>query len=408
MNKKIIEAVIERFKQGKNILITGQAGVGKTYLLNEFLDWLEENKYNVGLAGSTGVAAINIGGTTAHRMFGINKASNVMDFLRIMKYEESARRAHYKRMKEMLKYDVLVIDEVSMIGSKLLELIDYVLKSAMENELPFGGKQIIFSGDFLQLPPINDTFAFESPIWKEGQFSVIHLTKVYRQDDPLFLEVLTKLRIGEYDSQVEEFINERIWEGDVSDDATKLYSRNASVDNENTSMLQELKGKKKIYKSESNGAYSDVMVLTRNINAPKELELKVGAKVMSLKNAEDLSYVNGSIGKVKKLNIKSVTVEFENGITEIIEPWTWTLMDNNGTITASYSQIPLRLAYAITMHKSQGMTIDGELFIDCDGIRNDGQFYVAVSRIKDFNKLKIVNFKREYISANKKAVSFYK
>lgn len=408
MNKKIIEAVIERFKQGKNILITGQAGVGKTYLLNEFLDWLEENKYNVGLAGSTGVAAINIGGTTAHRMFGINKASNVIDFLRIMKYEESARRAHYKRMKEMLKYDVLVIDEVSMIGSKLLELIDYVLKSAMENELPFGGKQIIFSGDFLQLPPINDTFAFESPIWKEGQFSVIHLTKVYRQDDPLFLEVLTKLRIGEYDSQVEEFINERIWEGDVSDDATKLYSRNASVDNENTSMLQELKGKKKIYKSESNGAYSDVMVLTRNINAPKELELKVGAKVMSLKNAEDLSYVNGSIGKVKKLNIKSVTVEFENGITEIIEPWTWTLMDNNGTITASYSQIPLRLAYAITMHKSQGMTIDGELFIDCDGIRNDGQFYVAVSRIKDFNKLKIVNFKREYISANKKAVSFYK
>ncbi len=408
MTEEIIEALVERIEEGKNILITGQAGVGKTFILNELLDFLKENEYNVGLAGSTGVAAINIQGTTIHRMLGINKCSSIDEFETLMNSEPALKSVFWSRVKEIKDLKILVIDEVSMIGASLLELMDHVLKKATKVKEPFGGKQIIFSGDFLQLPPIKDDYAFMSPVWKDAGFSVVHLTKVHRQDDPEFLEVLSKIRIGKYDDQVDSFIKKKIHTDNVLDTSTKLYPRNANVDAENERMLSSLEGKIMKYEGEGIGTYSDILTLTRNITAPEVLLLKVGAKVMSLKNADDLSYVNGSIGTVTRMRETWVEVKFENGVKEIFEDWTWTLRDDQGEVTASYSQIPLKLAYALTIHKSQGMTIDGELFIDCDGIRSEGQLYVALSRIKDHKKLKLVNFKKEYVWANTKAVSFYK
>ncbi len=408
MNDKIIKALIERFNEGKNILLTGQAGVGKTYILNEFLDHLRDEDCSFALAGSTGVAALNIGGTTTHRLFGINRASNIEEFEKLRTAEYMVGRTHKSRMDDLATVDVIIIDEVSMIGKSLLELFDFVLRKANKTEEPFGGKQIIFSGDFLQLPPINDEFAFLSPVWKDARFSVIHLTKVHRQDDPVFLEVLSKLRVGTYDDQVEEFINERIWDGDVDDRATKLYSRNKSVDKENERLLKSLPGKEVSYEAIGEGYEGDLKSLSNSILAPEKLSLKVGAKVMSLKNDEDLLYVNGSVGKVTKLDKHSVRVLFEDGEEAVITRSSWSLKNTKGEVVASIEQIPLKLAYAITMHKSQGMSIDGELFIDCDGIRTPGQFYVAISRVRDFKKLKIVNFNKSLVTADKTAVSFYK
>lgn len=408
MNDKIIDALIERFNEGKNILITGQAGVGKTFILNEFLEYLYDEGVTFALAGSTGVAALNIGGTTAHRLFGINRASSIEDFENLRSNEFMVGRTHKSRMMELAEIEVIVIDEISMIGKELLELFDYVLKKAFKTEEPFGGKQIIFSGDFLQLPPIKDDFAFLSPVWKDAKFSVVHLTKVHRQDDPTFLEVLSKLRVGIYDEQVEKFIDDRIWNGPVDDSATKLYSRNKSVDKENEEMLKSLPGKSKTYEAEAFGYENDINSLSKSILAPESLTLKVGAKVMSLKNDEDLLYVNGSIGTVTKMNPNSVEVLFEDGEEATITRSSWSLKNTKGEEIASIEQIPLKLAYAITMHKSQGMSIDGELFVDCDGIRTPGQFYVAISRVRDFKKLKIVNFKRSFVEADKTAISFYK
>ncbi len=406
-NKMILDALVERFQDGKNILLTGQAGTGKTYTLNMLLDWFRKNNYDVGLAGSTGVAAINIGGTTVHRMFGINRASSIAEFLELMKHEVSIRNNHKRRVEELLDYDVIVIDEVSMISASLLELIDFILRKASGYDEPFGGVQLIFTGDFLQLPPINDKFAFESPFWKDGQFSVVHLTKVHRQDDPEFLDVLSKLRIGNVDQQVLNFIDSKLYNGEVSEESTKLYARNKDVDEENAKMLEKIPGETKEYIAAKTGEQSNLAVLSRGINAVEVLRLKPGAKVMALVNGEDLTYVNGSIGTVVKLYNNSVLVEFEDGTRESIDEWTWKMRDAKGNEIATYTQIPLRLAYAITMHKSQGMTIDGELIVNCEGIRSDGQFYVAMSRIKDPNKLKIVGFNQNSIRTSSIARMFY-
>ncbi len=407
LNDRVLDALIERVEDGKNILITGQAGTGKTYTLNRLLKWLQKNNYDVGLAGSTGAAAINIGGTTIHRMFGINRASSVEEFLSLMKHEKYIRNNHKKRVEELLEFDIIIIDEISMVGSSLLELIDFILRKASGYDEPFGGVQIIFTGDFLQLPPINDSFAFQSPVWKEGQFSVVHLTKVHRQSDSDFLEVLSKIRVGKIDEQVIEFLQSKMYDGEISEEATKLYARNNSVEFENDNMLNRVKGKEKVYIANTVGADNDIATLTKGINAPEALRLKEGSKVMTLVNGEDLTYVNGSIGTVIKMYDRTVLVEFENGTRETIDEWTWNLRDAKGKELASFTQIPLRLAYAITMHKSQGMTIDGELIIDCNGIRSDGQFYVAISRVKDPNKLKILNLNPGVIKTSSVAKSFY-
>lgn len=406
-DEKILNAIIERFKQGKNILLTGEAGTGKTYTLNRFLNWMEEEGYKVALAGSTGISAINIGGNTVHRLFGINRSSNIEEFQELLKYDERARVNHLRRMKELLTCDLIVIDEISMIGSKLLELIDYILRKANDIDEPFGAMNVLFIGDFLQLPPVNDKFAFESDVWKEARMSLITLTEIKRQENIDFINILSKIRVGNIDSSVTSFIKERLYSGELEDDSTKLYARNASVDQENERILKKIDGTKKIYSGESNGESNDVSLLLKGINATEVLELKKGAKVMALVNDSELNYVNGSIGHVTKLKELSVEVTFENGIVEIIEPYTWESKDSNGNVKASFTQIPLRLAYAITMHKSQGMTIDGELFIDCSGIRSYGQFYVAMSRIKDPNKLKIINYKDNVVKTSPEAKMFY-
>ncbi len=406
-DKAILEALKTKFNEGKNILLTGQAGTGKTYTLNMFMNWLKEEKVHVGLAGSTGIAAINIGGTTIHRMFGINRASNIEDFVNLLKYEEGVRRVHAKRVKELMEFDIIIIDEVSMVGSPLFELIDFVLRKATGSDEPFGGVQMMFTGDFLQLPPVVGKYAFESLIWEEARFSVIHLTKVHRQSDQEFLDVLSKVRLGVYDDQVANFIDSKMHNKAVPFEATKLYARNVSVDEENERMLDAVPGKERLYIAELTGDESSLNMLTKGITALEDLRLKVGVKVMALKNGEDLTYVNGSIGTVLRMSSTSVVVEFENGEREAIEPWTWTANDSSGNKLASFTQIPLRPAYAITIHKSQGMTIDGDLIIDCNGIRSDGQFYVALSRIKDPSKLKITNFNRNSIKASSMAKSFY-
>ncbi len=213
---KILDAIKNKFKEGRNIFLTGQAGTGKTYTLNSFLEWLRINGNNVGLAGSTGVAAINIGGTTVHRLFGIGLSKNIEDFINRMETEAIFRRSHLKRLDELMDFDLIVIDEVSMIGKQLLDLLDYILRQATGlMDKAFGGKQVMFTGDFLQLPPVQDDYAFNSPSWSYANFCMIHLTKVHRQVDEEFKNVLSKLRFGQYDEEVEDFINSRVYNGEV-------------------------------------------------------------------------------------------------------------------------------------------------------------------------------------------------
>lgn len=405
-----LRALISKFEEGKNIFLNGQAGTGKTYLLNKFLRWLEVKEKDVQLAGSTGVAAINIGGTTLHRMFGIGLSSNVEEFKENLKKEVWLRNSHKKRMMDLMDTNMIIIDEVSMVSAELLELMDFTLRMASGFDEPFGGIQIMFTGDFYQLPPVSGGYAFESPVWKDLEFSLITLTKIKRQDNPEFMEILGKIRKGEVDQQVLDFVNSKATDEVPDDSATKLYARNKSVDAENHNMIKSLDGKSKVYNGELDGELQTAERIHKTINSPRNLELKIGAKVMSMVNDTELEYVNGSVGKVIKMSNVGVTVEFEVGdryVNCLVEPFTWTSKDGKGNILASYTQIPLRPAYAITIHKSQGMTIDGELYIDCSGIRSEGQFYVALSRIKNPDKLKLVNFEPSIIKASNKAKLYF-
>ncbi len=407
MENKNLNSLIDKFNKGNNILITGQAGVGKTYLLNEFLLWLDDEGYEVALAGSTGVAAINIGGSTIHRMFGINRASSIQELLELIRHHQWIGNVYRSRMNNLITNHVIVIDEVSMIGSSLLELMDYSLRKFTKRDEPFGGIQMVFTGDFLQLPPVNDQFAFESHVWEEANFDILKLDKIYRQDDSNFIEVLSKIRLGIYDEQVDKFILDT-QSNEISEDATKLYARNLSVDKDNESMLNNIDGDTYKFTARTIGKDNDVKSLSNNILAASELKLKIGSKVMSLVNEEELNYVNGSIGKVIDIKKAYVKVQFEDGYIYDIYPHTWTSNNEKGEEIASFEQMPLRLAYAITMHKSQGMTIDGDLFIDCYGIRTEGQFYVALSRIKNPDNIRIINFNRNIVRASEKALEFNK
>lgn len=402
-----LEALIKLFEDGENIFLNGQAGTGKSYLLKKFLKWLDVKEKVYSLAGSTGVAAINVGGTTLHRMLGIGLSNSREEFVDNLKSEVWLRNVHKKRMLELMESDIIIIDEISMVSDSMLELMDFTLRSATGFDEPFGGMQIMFTGDFYQLPPVKGDYAFMSPSWKEKGFRPLTLTKVKRQDDAEFVSVLNKIRKGIVDIEVEQFLESKVHNEPVDSSATKLYSRNVSVDKENESMLANLEGKAKVYKGEMDGDQKLASGLAKQINSNIELELKVGVKVMSMVNDAELAYVNGSIGTVVKMSSNGVIVEFEDGYRDLIEPFTWYSKDAKGNILAAYTQIPLKLAYAITIHKSQGMTIDGELFVDCDGITQNGQFYVALSRVRDSKKLKIINYNRNLIKTSGNVLQYF-
>lgn len=397
-----LEQLLELYEQGENVFVTGQAGVGKTHLLNNLVSYLKKKRRKYELAASTGVAAINIKGTTVHRLFGIGISNSISDYEDAINRESIFYGMIKKAHRRIEEADVIIIDEISMISASLLELLHHVCSEATGKLKPFGGKQVIIFGDFLQLPPINDKFAFESDLWKYAKFTNFYLTEVFRQHDDGFIDVLSKIREGDIDENITNFLSSKIQPDINTYDYTKLYARNEAVDKENSRLLDQLVGKTETYKAEVRGSNS----IIKKMITPETLTLKIGAKVMSTVNHEKLAYVNGSLGIVTNVNKKYVEVKFDNGFKEKIYHYEWEEYDGQD-IVATFKQIPLKLAYAITIHKSQGQTIDGDLFIDANGIFEEGQLYVALSRVRDHHRLVISNLNNEMFKTNLKAKQFY-
>ncbi len=393
-------------KTDKNIFLTGQAGTGKTTTINRYIEWAERNDINVALTASTGISAINIGGTTIHSFLGSKLANSIEEYNKL-----NVNKSNWKKIKENInKIDSLVIDEVSMLNAKYIDMIDYILKKATNISEPFGGKKVIFVGDFLQLPPIskNKEFAFDSKAWREAKIKILNLTKIHRQEDAEFVNILGKIRLGNIDELIINYLDRINYKKIENDDSVKLFAKNVNVDEFNKNELNKIKGRPKIYEAKITGKDSNYKKnIVKNVLANKILELKVGSRIMSLKNDYNHNFVNGSLGKIIQLNPKSVRVRFDNGFETTFGYEKWETFDLDGKVTASFEQIPLKLAYAITIHKSQGMTID-KLTIDCLGIFEEGQFYVAISRAKNKEGLKLVWFKTNHIRTNKRATSYYK
>lgn len=377
---------LEVMLSGESVLLTGSAGAGKTFVLNQFIRIAKNEGKHVSVTATTGLAATHLGGTTIHSWSGIG----ISDELQSGFAEHMA-----KGRKEIIeKTDILIIDEISMLHDYRLDMIDEVCRTVRKKDAPFGGIQIIMSGDFFQLPPINrgdsraGGFVVNSRVWEELDPTICYLVEQYRQDDEVLLDILNSMRAGELRRNHAEKLLTRI-DVEVSPDElmTELHTVNVDVDKINDARLDLLEGDELFYTQSTTGGKNYVESLQRSVLAPATLRLKKGALVMAIKNSLNRKYVNGSLGVV--IDFETGTeypiVEFKSGKVVTMMPDTWELRDGDKK-RASISQIPLRLAWAITVHKSQGMTLDAAR-IDLRKAFVEGMGYVALSRVKNLNSL---------------------
>lgn len=406
------EAVFADVIALRNILVTGPAGTGKSFLLKVLRQYFKAMMLRVGIVGSTGMAAVNVNGLTLHTWAGLGLGDGALDKMvfRILK-------AHNRRPFENIKNtNHLCIDEISMIPASLLEKVDHIFRRVRENNQPFGGMQVIAFGDFLQLPPVStdhehpEHFAFESPSWKAADFRVHVLTRVYRQENVAFANALSEVRVGILTDNTRAILNEcakRTFPDDGIEPVI-LTTHNADADAMNFRRLAMIEAEQRGYMAADEGSERAQKILERCL-MPKELELKVGAQVMCVFNLDqERGIVNGTLGKVSgffgKL-AKIPVVHFANGIEMVMEPIEWKVFENDLQIGCR-TQIPLRLAWAITVHKSQGMTLDR---VTCHLARSFdyGQAYVALSRARTKEGLHIASGGRASIKAHPAAVAFY-
>lgn len=384
---------LEVMLSGESVLLTGPAGAGKTFVLNQFIRFAKSNGKHVSVTATTGLAATHLGGTTIHSWAGIS----VMDSLP----QGFADHVAKGRREIIEKTDVLIIDEISMLHDFRLDMVDEACRLVRRKDIPFGGIQIIMSGDFFQLPPINrgdsraGGFAVYSNVWKELDPTICYLEEQHRQDDEQLLGILNALRGGDIRRHHAEQLLARV-DLQPPEDAllTELHTVNVDVDKLNEIKLKELSGDELFYTQTTTGSENYVENLQRSVLAPATLRLKEGALVMAVKNALDRRYVNGSIGTVIEFDraTEYPIVKFQNGRTVTMQPETWELRDGDKK-RAGITQIPLRLAWAITVHKSQGMTLDAAR-IDLRKAFVEGMGYVALSRVKNLENLYLAGINR--------------
>ena len=388
---------------GRSALLTGAAGTGKTYLLNTFIAQARKRGKKVSVTATTGLAATHLGGNTIHSWSGIG----VSDHLPNNFFERLSKT----RCDVISKTDVLIIDEISMLHDFRLDMIDKVLRTVRENDQPFGGIQLVMSGDFFQLPPVNRPneqgggFVVYSDAWQELQPAVLYLERQYRQNDERLLEILTALRTGDVRRRHVEVLLARTEIEPPDDDITELHTVNVDVDDINIQKLAELPGEERSYQQTTTGSKIYVENLQRSVLAPENLVIKLGALVMAVKNSPQKLYANGSIGTV--VDFEPLTeypvVEFRDGRRVMMVPDVWELRDGERK-RASISQVPLRLAWAITVHKSQGMTLDAAK-IDLRKAFVEGMGYVALSRVRDLDNLYLYGINRRALEVSPDALA---
>jgi len=386
------EQALAVLKSGANVFLTGSAGTGKTYVLNKYIQYLKARKVPVSITASTGIAATHLQGTTIHAWSGIG----IKDSLSLRNLRDLRQKKYLKKHIEKTK--VLIIDEISMLHKKQFDLVNEVLQFFRENEKAFGGIQVVLCGDFFQLPPIGssgetnrDKFSFMSQSWLNANLSICYLTDQFRQTDSELNDVLNEIRKG---SVTEKSIGLLQSSKELMDaeEPTRLYTHNMDVDRINTAHITEIKGRKKIFKAKVKGNLKLAETVKRSIMAPETLELKKDAKVMFVKNNYEKGYLNGSLGKVVRYNDEGYPViQLNNGYEITAEPEDWRIEDETGKLLVSYAQVPLRLAWAITVHKSQGMTLDSAV-MDLSKTFEKGQGYVALSRVKSLDGLQLIGF----------------
>ncbi|MAK29097.1 AAA family ATPase [Acinetobacter sp.] len=393
------ETALKLLKAGENVFLTGSAGAGKTYTLNQYINYLKVRKVPVAVTASTGIAATHMNGMTIHTWAGIGIKDRLSD-------DDLKRMKERKYLKEHLENaQVLIIDEISMLHAKQLNLVNQVLKYFKESDEAFGGIQVIVAGDFFQLPPVGkndernrDKFCFMSDAWVEAKFRVCYLTEQHRQDDEILNQILNAIRAQNIQNEHKHaLLTSR--QHNIGETFTRLYTHNMDVDNINFQHLNEIENESHQFNAVLDGNDKLLETLKSSVRAPEELTLKKHAKVMFVKNNFDMGYINGSLGEVIGFEEDDEhgilpKVKMTDGTSLLVEPETWSIENEAGKSIASFQQIPLRLAWAITIHKSQGMTLEAAE-INLTHTFEKGQGYVALSRLKSLTGLRLLGFNEQ-------------
>ncbi len=391
-------------KSGGHVFLTGEPGSGKTHTASEYVTYMRARGTEIAITASTGIAATHMGGMTIHSWSGIGVKTELskqdLDAIAKNKYvSPRIRNAH-----------VLIIEEVSMLSAATLTLVDVVCRRVRKYPLPFGGLQVIFVGDFFQLPPIIKTeekenaqqmliqtlsarFAYDAAVWKEMQPKVCYLTEQHRQDDNDYLNILSAIRRNVFNTTHLRTLEKRNIEPAASPQGVpKLFSHNSNVDAVNDEILTKLPGRERVFAMTSQGHERAVSSLQKSCLSPTELHLKVGAAVMFTKNNLKERFVNGTLGVIEGFDTstKYPCVRTRGGRIIHVEPMEW-IMEENGEPRAKITQVPLRLAWALTVHKSQGMSLD-EAVVDLKGVFEFGQGYVALSRVRRLSGLYLLGW----------------
>ncbi len=400
----IQKQALEILKTGANVFLTGEPGSGKTYVLNEYIEWLEAHGISVAVTASTGIAATHIGGMTIHTWSGIG----IRDTL--TQYDLDFIAGKEKTVKRIQKAKVLVIDEISMLDGRVLDMVEAVCRTIRRNGDSFGGLQVILVGDFFQLPPIAGRgemprFAFESRSWEGAKFLTCYLTEQHRQEDELLLGLLASIRRNDVEESHYTLLSEQTDIGFPDIEPTRLFTHNSDVDSVNLTRLGELNTEGATYKMEAHGNKQLLVGLVKSCLSPEILELRREAMVMCTKNNFEVGYVNGTLGRVTDFDREDgfPIIETSDGRTLKIEPSSWSVMNEDGKVLAEVTQVPLRLAWAITVHKSQGMSLDAAE-IDLRNAFTYGQGYVALSRVRSLMGMKILGINSQALLVDPRVV----
>lgn len=388
-------------KSGQSVFITGAAGSGKTFVVNEYINYLRERGGEPGITASTGIAATHLGGMTIHSWTGLGIRSELTtdearDFPKRQYLAHRIKRA-----------TTLIIDEVSMLHGYRLDLISRTIQLFKKNNLPFGGMQVVLCGDFFQLPPVSRSddfaaprgqqrlggvaeFAYRSDVWQKLNLKVCYLEEQHRQNDGQYTQILNAIRSGKVSGEIIRRLESRIGKTLAFSEFTKLYTHNVDVDSENARELEKIDKPMFTYTMETSGREPLFEALKKSCLSPELLRLKVGARVMFTKNNFDEGYVNGTLGIIEQLGHDRIIVRTTGGMRMDVGPASWQIKED-GKIKAEIIQYPLRLAWAITVHKSQGMSLDAAL-VDLSQAFEPGMGYVALSRVRTLHGLSLVGF----------------
>jgi ATP-dependent DNA helicase PIF1 len=391
-------------KTGANVFLTGEPGAGKTHTIRTYISYLREHGIEPSITASTGIAATHLHGMTIHAWSGLGVKQS------LDAYDLDALSTKEYLVRRIVGAKVLIIDEVSMLGADTVSMVDVICRTLRGNPEPFGGLQVIFVGDFFQLPPISGRgslpqFAYQSPSWKRLKLITCYLSEQHRHEDSTLRILLNAIRTNTIDDSHHDTLISCAQKTAISDSATQLFTKNVSVDALNEEKLHALRGKEELFTMTTKGNATLVEGLKKGCLSPESLRLKKDAVVMCTKNNPQAGFANGTLGTV--VGFESGTrypiIETKGGARITMMPMEW-VVEEDGKIKASITQIPLRLAWAITVHKSQGMSLDAA-HMDLSDVFEYGQGYVALSRIRTIGGLSLRGYNQRSLEVHPEVVS---